>query len=111
MDRYLKRIVESRIERKMKSSGAVLIAGPKFCGKTTTAMQFAKSVKKLSTESSINLARIEPRAALDGEKPRLIDEWQSLFPAGDEHCACTCRSDNDSRNPFHVNVDLVSKYG
>lgn len=84
MDRYLKRIVESRIERKMKSSGAVLIAGPKFCGKTTTAMQFAKSVKKLSTESSINLARIEPRAALDGEKPRLIDEWQSVPQIWDE---------------------------
>ncbi|MCM1501824.1 MAG: DUF4143 domain-containing protein [Bacteroidales bacterium] len=84
MGRYLKRIVESQIERKMKSSGAVLIAGPKFCGKTTTATQFAKSIKKLSTESAINLARMEPRATLDGEKPRLIDEWQTVPQIWDE---------------------------
>lgn len=84
MGRYLKRIVESQIERKMKSSGAVLIAGPKFCGKTTTATQFAKSIKKLSTESAIALARMEPRATLDGEKPRLIDEWQAVPQIWDE---------------------------
>lgn len=81
---YLKRIIEAQIERKLKSSGAVLIAGPKFCGKTTTAMRFARSVKKLSTESAINLARMEPQAALEGEKPRLIDEWQAVPQLWDE---------------------------
>ena len=84
MDKYLKRIIESQIERKMKSSGAVLIAGPKFCGKTTTAMRFAKSARKLSTESEISLARMEPRVVLEGEKPRLIDEWQAVPQIWDE---------------------------
>lgn len=84
MDKYLKRIIESQIERKMKSSGAVLIAGPKFCGKTTTALRFAKSVRKLSTESAINLAQLEPSATLEGEKPRLIDEWQTVPQIWDE---------------------------
>lgn len=84
MGTYLKRIIESQIERKMKSSGAVLIAGPKFCGKTTTATLFAKSVKKLSTASSIGLARMEPRATLEGEKPLLIDEWQTVPQIWDE---------------------------
>ena len=84
MDKYLKRIIESQIERKMKSSGAVLIAGPKFCGKTTTAMRFAKSARKLSTESEISLARMEPRVVLEGEKPRLIDEWQAVPQILDE---------------------------
>lgn len=84
MAKYLTRIIESQIERKMKSSGAVLIAGPKFCGKTTTASRFANSIKKLSTESAINLARMEPRAVLEGEKPRLIDEWQTVPQIWDE---------------------------
>ena len=84
MDKYLKRIIESQIERKMRSSGAVLIAGPKFCGKTTTAMRFAKSARKLSTESEISLARMEPKAVLEGEKPRLIDEWQAVPQIWDE---------------------------
>lgn len=84
MGTYLKRIIEGQIERKMKSSGAVLVAGPKFCGKTTTATRFAKSVKKLSTERAISLAKMEPRATLDGEKPLLIDEWQAVPQIWDE---------------------------
>ena len=43
MDNYRKRIVDKLLERKLKSSGAVLIQGPKWCGKTTTALQLAKS--------------------------------------------------------------------
>ena len=84
MGNYLTRIIESQIERKMLSSGAVLIAGPKFCGKTTTATRFAKSIKKLSTQSAIDLARMEPKATLEGEKPRLIDEWQAVPQIWDE---------------------------
>lgn len=60
----------------MKSSGAVLVAGPKFCGKTTTCMRFQKSFLKLSTKQTITMARMNPKGALQGEKPRLIDEWQ-----------------------------------
>lgn len=73
---YYDRLVEREIELKLKTSGAVVVAGPKFCGKTTTCMLFQKSFVKLNTKQSINMARMNPKGALEGEKPRLIDEWQ-----------------------------------
>lgn len=73
---YYERLIETEIARKMKSSGAVLVAGPKFCGKTTTCMLFQKSCVKLNTKQAITMARMSPRGVLSGEKPRLIDEWQ-----------------------------------
>lgn len=60
----------------MRTSGAVVVAGPKFCGKTTTCMLYQKSFVKLNTQQAINMARMNPKAVLNGEKPRLIDEWQ-----------------------------------
>ena len=60
----------------MKSSGAVLVAGPKFCGKTTTCMLYQNSYIKLNTKQSIAIARLNPKGVLIGEQPRLIDEWQ-----------------------------------
>lgn len=62
----------------MNSSGGVLVTGPKFCGKTTTCMRFQKSYLKLNTNQVISLAAMNPRQALAGEKPRLIDEWQKV---------------------------------
>ena len=73
---YYERLIETRIERKLKSSGAVLVAGPKFCGKTTTCMLYQNSYIKLNTKQSIAMARLNPKGVLIGEKPRLIDEWQ-----------------------------------
>ena len=73
---YHSRLVEKEIELKMRTSGAVVVAGPKFCGKTTTCMLFQKSFIKLNTKQSIAMARMNPKAVLQGEKPRLIDEWQ-----------------------------------
>lgn len=52
------------------------MAGPKFCGKTTTSMLYQKSFGKLNTKQAIALARMNPKAVLKGECPRLIDEWQ-----------------------------------
>lgn len=72
---YYSRLVEKEIELKLRTSGAVLVAGPKFCGKTTTCMLYQKSFVKLNTRQSIAMARMNPRAMLNGEKPRLIDEW------------------------------------
>lgn len=60
----------------MRTSGAVVVAGPKFCGKTTTCMLYQKSFVKLNTQQAISMARMNPKAVLNGEKPRLIDEWQ-----------------------------------
>lgn len=73
---YYSRLVEKEIELKLRTSGAVVVAGPKFCGKTTTCMLFQKSFVKLNTKQSIAMARMNPKAVLQGEKPRLIDEWQ-----------------------------------
>ena len=73
---YYQRLIEEAIDRKLKSSGAVLVAGPKFCGKTTTCMLYQKSFVKLNTKQAISMARMDPKGALMGERPRLIDEWQ-----------------------------------
>lgn len=73
---YYKRLIEKDIELKLRTSGAVVVAGPKFCGKTTTCMLYQKSFVKLNTKQTITMARMSPKWALEGEKPRLIDEWQ-----------------------------------
>ena len=78
MANYRERYIESVIERKLKSAGVVVVSGPKFCGKTTTAERFAKSALKLNTSQTIQLARMEPRNALVGATPHLIDEWQTV---------------------------------
>ena len=75
---YLKRYVEKEIELALKSSGAVLIAGPKFCGKTTTCSLYAKSNITLNTKSQITLVEAQPSIALIGENPHMIDEWQTV---------------------------------
>jgi len=75
---YYKRCIENQIERALKSSGAVQISGPKFCGKTTTAMLYQKSMIRLNTDAVIQAATINPKAVLSGEKTRLIDEWQMV---------------------------------
>ena len=73
---YYKRLIEEIIALKLKSSGAVLVAGPKFCGKTTTCMLYQKSFVKLNTKQAIAMARMDSKGVLNGEYPRLIDEWQ-----------------------------------
>jgi len=77
---YRRRIVDALLERKLEGSGAVLIEGPKWCGKTTTAEQHAKSILYMDEpeqmERNIQLASISPKRLLQGATPRLIDEWQ-----------------------------------
>ena len=78
--KYRPRIADRLLERKLKGKGAVLIEGAKWCGKTTTAEQVAKSVLYMSEpgkmEQNVQLALLNPALLLRGEKPRLIDEWQ-----------------------------------
>lgn len=75
---YYERLVENEIRMKLRTSGAVVVAGPKFCGKTTTCMLFQKSFVKLNTLQAISMARLNPRGVLQGNTPRLIDEWQKV---------------------------------
>ena len=82
MKNYKKRIFDRILERKVLGKGAVLIEGPKWCGKTTTAKQLAKSILDLGDSAvlkqSKQLIEISPKTLLEGETPRLIDEWQAL---------------------------------
>ena len=73
---YYDRLVEKEIELKLRTSGAIVVAGPKFCGKTTTCMLYQKSFIKLNTKQAITMARMNPKGVLSGDNPRLIDEWQ-----------------------------------
>lgn len=77
---YRPRIADRLLERKLKGKGAVLIEGAKWCGKTTTAEQQAKSIVYMSEsgkiEQNLQLAALNPKLLLKGENPRLIDEWQ-----------------------------------
>ena len=70
---YYKRLIEQEIELKMRTSGAAVVAGPKFCGKTTTCMLYQKSFVKLTTQQAISMARMNPKAVLNRKQPRLID--------------------------------------
>ena len=78
MIQYYNRLIDKSIERKLKSSGAVVVEGPKFCGKTTTALRYAASSIRLNTLRTIELARLETKNILHGQTPRVIDEWQTV---------------------------------
>ncbi|MDR2486862.1 MAG: AAA family ATPase, partial [Clostridiales Family XIII bacterium] len=79
---YRKRMVDAIIEQKLQLAGGVVIKGPKWCGKTTTAKQFAKSVLDLQDakelEANRQIAENDISLLLEGNPPRLIDEWQTI---------------------------------
>ena len=76
---YIPRIADLELQRKLDASGAVLIRGPKACGKTETALQLAQSVLHADRDESIALALdVAPHKLLEGATPRLIDEWQVI---------------------------------
>lgn len=80
MKTYRKRIIDDELALRLEAFGAVQIKGPKWCGKTTTAMEHAKSFIKLQDPDRragyLATARTKPSLLLKGDTPRLIDEWQ-----------------------------------
>lgn len=80
MSEYRRRIVDDILLDKLEAKGAVLIEGPKWCGKTTTALQVAKSVIRMDDptkrDENIVMSELNPVMILRGDTPRLIDEWQ-----------------------------------
>lgn len=80
MKKYYKRIADTILQEKLEGKGAVLIEGPKWCGKTTTAEQIAESILYMddpqTIEQNITMAAVNPKRLLSGKTPRLIDEWQ-----------------------------------
>jgi uncharacterized protein len=79
-NKYMSRIADAMLAEKLKTSGAVQIKGPKWCGKTSTAAKIAKSVLYMQdpdqSSNFVALAQSKPSMLLEGETPRLIDEWQ-----------------------------------
>ena len=96
---YKQRIVDRLLARKLAGKGAVLIEGPKWCGKTTTARQQAKSMLDLGDseilKQSQQMMEVSPKTLLQGETPRLIDEWQTMPLLWD-----SIRSEVDRRGTF-----------
>ena len=94
---YIKRTIDATIELKLQVTGGVVIKGPKWCGKTTTAKQFAKSVLDLQNtktlEKNRQIADNDISLLLEGKSPRLIDEWQVIRKIWN-----AVRTDIDERN-------------
>ena len=96
---YRQRIIDSVIQKRLKSAGALLIEGPKWCGKTTTAEQFAKSKLLLGDPEELSRSQLiaigSINTLLEGDTPRLIDEWQTIPRFWD-----AVRSEVDRRKGF-----------
>ena len=80
---YIPRLFDKTLEFSLKSKGAVLVVGPKWCGKSTTSARQAKTIIDLTIEETkdqyIKFAKASPTLFLQqGEKPLLIDEWQEI---------------------------------
>jgi|UniRef100_UPI004047FAC0 uncharacterized protein len=74
---YIRRLIEDELVEKLAASGALLIKGPKSCGKTATAKQYAKSVLEMDRDPQVPVMMgTNPKLLLTGNTPRLIDEWQ-----------------------------------
>lgn len=97
---YRNRIVDQILADKLEAKGAVLIEGPKWCGKTTTASQLAKSILYMQDPAkksqNLKMAELEPALLLEGKTPRLIDEWQLAPPIWD-----AVRFEVDKRDAFN----------
>lgn len=82
MNNYIPRLIDEVLEQYLNIFGAVLITGPKWCGKTTTVKRHAKSIINFQDqdekEKYLVTAKLKPSALLVGDKPRLIDEWQVI---------------------------------
>lgn len=80
MREYLPRVVDRELDLRLDAFGATLIVGPKWCGKTTTGEQRAKSILRMQdpdrSEGYLATAGTKPSLLLRGKNPRLIDEWQ-----------------------------------
>ncbi len=78
--KYKSRIADALLSRKLEGKGAVLIEGAKWCGKTTTAEQQAKSIVYMTDPEKsyqyLSMVELNPKTLLDGKTPRLFDEWQ-----------------------------------
>ena len=99
MKKYRKRIVDDILDQKLSYMGAVLVEGPKWCGKTTTCEQHANSVLYLDDpdmrDQYLGLAGTKISELLKGKSPRLFDEWQDVPELWDAIRFAVDHSDDD----------------
>lgn len=73
---YLPRTVDARVDRLLHAMGGVVLEGPRACGKTSTGLRHARSSIRLdASPEAVTLAELDPVSLLQGEVPRLVDEW------------------------------------
>ena len=123
---YIPRCVDAVVERYLGIFGAILVQGPKWCGKTTTARRFAASTLSLTDPvggfSARRMAELDPSQAIAGDSPRLIDEWQEVPDVWDAvRYECDMRRDpgqfiltgsatpRDDRTPMHSGVGRIAR--
>lgn len=82
---YIPRLADAELANRLRATGAVLVEGPRGCGKTQTALRAAKSAVRLDRDHAARRAgELNPALLLDGERPRLIDEWQLVTDVWNE---------------------------
>ena len=75
---YRPRVIDPMIDRMLRTFGGLLITGPKWCGKSWTGIYHSESSISIQNEDMAEYARLNPKEALNGDFPRLIDEWQEV---------------------------------
>ena len=75
---YRARVVDGRLGKLLKAFGAVEIVGPKWCGKTWTALSRSRSMDRLDDAATFAAAQTDPALVLMGNEPHLVDEWQDV---------------------------------
>lgn len=91
---YHERLIDDKIAKYLTIFGAVSIEGPKWCGKTWTALNHANSVSYMTERSPRDLAKVDPKYIFSNERPQLIDEWQ-LVPSVWDSVRHECDSDHE----------------
>lgn len=91
---YQKRLIDNKLHRYLEVFGAVLIEGPKWCGKTWTSLNHANSVTYMTEQDKRDLAKSNPKYIFEDDRPQLIDEWQ-LVPNIWDAVRHECDSDHN----------------
>ena len=109
-EEYYPRVADAIVKRKLRQTGAVVIRGPKWCGKTMTALKHSNSALFMqdpdTLENNLALAKEKPSVLLRGDRPRLIDEWQEAPPLG---CCSVYNRQRASHGGIHLDGFSNSK--
>ncbi len=122
---YRRRLIDDKLEKYLEVFGAILIEGPKWCGKTWTALNHAESVSYVTETSTEKLALINPKNIFTEKRPQLIDEWQivpSIWDSVRHECdrshdtgkfiltgSTTLRKDKEKKQVHHSGAGRIAR--